>query len=98
MPDAFLEAGQHGFLVAGIDIDDPVSGEADLGQGRRKQVLPGDALRPGGDAGCEQSRSSPVDRGISAASDFVQRPKRQPAAWQPIVDGGKAEGQDRPGA
>src|ERR1700761_5115417 len=103
MPDAFLEAGQHRLLVAGVDVDDPVGSEADLGQGRREQVLPGDApedlaFRPGGDARCEQRRSSPVDRGVAAAGDVVQRPERQPAAGEGAINGGDAERQNRPGA
>ena len=39
VPDAFLEARGHGFLIAGIDVDDAVRGETDLGKRGRKEIL-----------------------------------------------------------
>jgi hypothetical protein len=57
--DAFLETCEHGFLVAGIDVDDAVRGETDLGKRGRKKILPRDApedsaLCPPRDAGGEK--------------------------------------------
>ena len=77
--------------------------ETDLGQRRREQVLPGDApqhlaLGPRRDAGGEQRGRSAIDGGVAAARDLVQRPKRQPAARKPAVDGLDPERQYRSGA
>ena len=103
MTDAFLETRKHRLLVAGVDVDDAVGGETDLGQGRREQVLPGDAPQdlafgPRRDAGGEQRCRCAVDGGVAAAGDLVQRPKRQPAAREPAVDGLDAERQYGPRA
>ncbi len=103
MTDAFLETGEHRFLITGVDIDDAVGGETDLGQRRREQVLPGDApkdlaLGPSRDAGGEQGGRCAVDGGVAAAGDFVQRPERQPAARQSAIDGRNAERKNRAGA
>ena len=103
MTDPFLETCEHAFLVAGVDVDDAVRGETDLGQSRCKQILPGDApqdLSFGArrDAGGEESGRRAVDGGIAAAGDLVQRPERQPAARQPAVDRLDAERKHRPRA
>ena len=103
MTHAFLETGQHGLLVAGVDVDDAIRGETDLGQGRREQILPGDApqdlaLGPRRDAGREQSRRGAVDGGVAAAGDLVQRPERQPATRQSVVDSLDPEREHSPGA
>ena len=103
MTNALLETGQHRLLVAGIDIDHPVRAQTDLGQGRREQVLPGDAPQdlapgPGGDAGREQRCGRPVDRGIAAAGHLVQRPERHPSPREPVVYGPDPERQDGAGA
>ena len=103
MPDTFLEAGQHGFLVAGIDIDDPVWTETDLSQSRREQVLPGDApenfaLGPRGDAGREQGGRGAIDRGVAAAGHLMQRPERQTSAGKSVIYGSDPKRQDRAGA
>jgi hypothetical protein len=103
VPDPFLEAGQHRLLIAGVDIDDPVGGETDLGQGRHEQVLPRDApehLAPGprSDPSREQGCCGSVDRGIAAACNFVQRAERQSATGKAAVDHRHSERQDRAGA
>jgi hypothetical protein len=100
---AFLETGQHRFLVAGVDVDDPVRGETDPRKRRREQILPGDApqdcaLGPRRDAGGEQGGRSAVDSGVATAGDFMQRPERQPAAREAAVDGLDTERQNSPGA
>ena len=38
MTQALLETGQHRLLVAAFDIDHPVRRQADLRQGRGKQI------------------------------------------------------------
>jgi len=101
--DAFLETRQHRFLVAGVDIDDAVRGETDLGEGRRKQVLPSDApedlsFGPRRDAGGEQGGCRAVDGGIATSRHFVQRPERQPATGKAAVDSSDTERKDGPGA
>jgi hypothetical protein len=87
--DPFLEARQHRFLVAGVDVDHAVRTEADLSQRRRKQVLPGNApqdfaLGPGRDAGGEPGGRGAVDGGIAISRHFVQRPERQPTQRRPL--------------
>jgi hypothetical protein len=103
MSNSFLETGQHRLLVAGVDKDDTVRTETDLGQGRREEVLPGDApehlaFRSGGDAGREQGSRRTIDGGIAAAGNLVQRPERQAAAGQPVVYGPDPKRQNCPGA
>ena len=103
MPQPFLEAGEHRLLVAGLDVDDPVRSKPGLGDGRREQVLPGDApqhlaLGPGGDAGGEQRGRRAIDGAVAAAGDLVQRPECQPAAGKAAVDRVDAERQYRFGS
>lgn len=78
MPQTFLNAGEHGLVVAGLDVDDPVGGQACLGQRWCEQVRASDnpehlALGAGGNAGCKQGGGSAVDSAVTAACDFVQR-------------------------
>ena len=85
MPQPFLHAGEHGLVVAGLDIDHPVGSEAGLGERRREQVRARDApehlaLGAGRDAGGEQRRRRAIDRAVATAGDLVQRAERQPAA------------------
>jgi hypothetical protein len=100
--DSFLETRQHGLLVAGIDVDDAVGVETDLGQGRREKVLPRDApehlaLGSRRDARGEQGGRGAVDGGVATSRHFVQRPERQPSAREAPVDGLDAERKHRPG-
>ena len=103
MTDAFLETRQHRLLITGVDIDDAVGGETDLGERWREQVLAGDApqdlaLGPRRDTGSEQGGRCAVDGGIATSRHLVQRPKRQPAAREPSIDRLDAERKDRPSA
>ena len=87
----FLETGEHGLLIAGLDIDDAVGQETGLGEGGREEILPRDApqhLAPcaRGDAGGEQRRGRAVDGAIAAAGDLMQRAERQTASRQMPVD------------
>ena len=75
--------------------------QAGLGQGRREQILPGDApqhlaLGPRRDAGGEQRRGRAVDRAVAAAGDLMQRAERQSASRQTPVDSLDSERQDDP--
>jgi hypothetical protein len=38
MPQAFLHAGEHRLVVAGLDVDHPVRRQARLGEGRREEI------------------------------------------------------------
>ena len=91
MPDAFLETREQGFVVAGIDVDDAVRGETDLGQRGRKEVLRCDAPEdfaacPRRDAGGEKGGGCTIDGRIAAPGDLVQRAKREPPARKMAVD------------
>jgi hypothetical protein len=78
-------------LVAGIDVDDAVRGEADLGKRGRKKILPRDApedsaLCPRRDAGSEKGGRCAINGRIAAPGDLVQRAKREPPARKTAVD------------
>jgi hypothetical protein len=94
----FLAAGEHRFLVLRLDIDHPVRLEPGRGEGRREQVRPGQAPQhpppgPRRDPGGEKGRRRAVDRPVAAAGHLVQRPERQPAVRQPVIDLWHAERQ-----
>lgn len=99
MTQTFLETGQNPCIVAGLDIDDAVGRQSRLGQGRGKQVgsrhapqhLP---WRPGGYPGGEQGRRGAVDRALTAACHFVQRPQGKPPLGQMVVYFGHTERQN----
>ena len=81
MTKPFLETGEHGGLVAGLDIDDATGQQPGLGERGRKEILPGDApqhlaLGAGGNARGKQRRRRTVDRPIAATGNLMQRPKR----------------------
>jgi hypothetical protein len=101
--NAFLETCEHRFFVAGVDVDDPVRGETDLGERRREQILPSDApedlaFRARRDAGGEQGGRCAVDGGVATSRHFVQSPTRQAAARKAAVDCLDAERQYGPDA
>lgn len=84
MTDAFLKTCEHGFLVTGVDVDDTVRMKTHLSQGRREQILLGDApqdlaLGARGDSGGEQGGCGAVDGSIATSRHFVQRPERKAA-------------------
>ena len=90
---------QHGLLVAGLGIDDPVGMQAGVGQGRGEQVARVThhrtwPRRAGGDAGGEQRRGGAVNGAIAAAGDFVERAQRQASLRQARVNLTDAERHD----
>ena len=81
VPQAFLETGEDGGFVAGIDIDHAIGIEASLGQRRREEIRAGHApqhrsLDPGEDAGGEQRGGGCVDHAGRSARNFMQGTKR----------------------
>ena len=96
MPQAFLEAGEDGLLVAAFEIDDAVGVQPGLRERRRKQVQSREtpehlAARAGGDP-CRKKRGCrAVYRAIASASDLMQSAKRQRPAWEPRVQPGDSE-------
>lgn len=96
----FLEAGEHRGLVAGLDMDDTAGQQPRLGQRWGEEILPGDApehLAPGAccNAGGEERRGGPIDRPVAASCHLMQRPERQSASRQHLVDTGNAERKHR---
>ena len=85
MAKAFLHTGEHGLVVAGLDIDHSVRDEPRLGDRRREQVGPRDAPedlapRARGDPCAEQGGRRAIDGAIAAARDLMKCAKRQSAA------------------
>lgn len=79
---AFLDAGEHGRVVAHFDIDVSLGCETGLRQRRREQVRPSYdpedlTLCARGDPGCEMRGGRSVDRPVTAAGNLVQRGARQ---------------------
>lgn len=90
MAEAFLHAGEDGFIVARFDIDHPVGNESGLSQCRCKKI--GAAQAPEnlpGTAGCntcaEQCGRRPIDRTISATSNLMESADSQSASWQTAI-------------
>ena len=103
MTNAFLETRQHRFLVAGIDVDNAIRGETDLGQRGRKKILPRDApedfaVCPRRDAGGEKGGRCAIYGGIAATGDLVQCPEREAPARKTVVDRLNPERERRVGA
>lgn len=87
MAKPFLETGEEGGLVPGLDIDDPIRPETRLTQGRSEQVGSGDApehlaLPPGRDPGGEEGGGGSVHGFLSSAGDFMESSKRKASARQ----------------
>lgn len=100
MAEPFLETGEQGFFVTGLDIDDTVGMKPGLRQRRREEILPRDAPEhlAGGscrDAGGKQGGRCAIQRAVSAAGNLMQRPQSQPSSRQNPVDCRNAEGQHR---
>jgi hypothetical protein len=100
-PQSFLKTCQHRLLVSRFHIDHPVRREPGRSECRREQILAGHApqhapLRPRCDPGSEECSGSSVNRAIAAAGHFVQRPERQSAFRQTLINGLDAERQHRP--
>ena len=103
MTKGLFAHGQQRLVVAGLDMDDAVGRKSCLRQARREKVGLGDApqhlaCRARRDAGGEQPGRRAVDDAVAVTGDFVQRPQRQPAAGQAIIDRGYTERQHAGGA
>ena len=96
MTQPLLEAGQHGLVVAALDVDHARRRQARLGHRRREKIGARQApqhlaTRSRSDPGGEQRCRGAVDCAIAAASDFVQRAERKTAVGKNPVDRPKAE-------
>lgn len=103
VPEAFLEAGEHHLVVAGLEINHAIGSEAGLRKRRGEEVRARNAPQhlapcPGGDSRSKQRGGRTVDRTISAAGDFMERTQRQPASRQARVQFTEPKGQDALGA
>jgi hypothetical protein len=100
VPQAFLEAGEQGFVVASFDVDHAVRMKADLSDCRRKQILARHApqhlaLRPGRNSRCKKLCGSAIDRTIAAAGNLMERAHHQATSRQVAIKLGNAKRQDR---
>jgi hypothetical protein len=91
MPQPFLETGQQRRLIASLHIDDAVGQETGLGDGGRKEILPGETPQyptccARRNSGGEERSSRAIDRSIAAARHFMQCAEGQTAFWQMLVD------------
>ena len=97
---SLFHAGEHGLVVARLDIDHPVRDEPRLGDRRREQVWPRDAPedlapRASRDSCAEQRCRRAIDGAIAAAGDLMKCAKRQPTARQTRIDLGDPERERR---
>lgn len=93
---AFLDTGEHGLVVARLDIDDAVGCKAGLSERRCEKIWSGDnpedfASGAGRDPSRKKRRRCAVDRAVTAAGDFVQRAERQAPARESRVHLGDSE-------
>lgn len=100
MPQSFFHAGKDCLVVTGFDIDHPIRDKSGLREGGSKEVRPCDAPQDpppgaGSNSRAEQCGRGTVDRAVAAASHFMQRPERQPAAWEARVHRGDSERKHR---
>jgi acetyl esterase/lipase len=80
MSQSFLKAGEDGYLVTRVQVDDSIRQESGLGDGGREEVLTRDTpqdLAPR--ARGEQGSRRTVDGAVAATGDLVQRAERQSA-------------------
>lgn len=85
MTESFFHTDEHGLVVAGFDVDHAVRRQAGLRDRgceeiRARHAPENFALGASGNAGAEQGGGGSVDRAVSAARDFMQRPEREAAA------------------
>ncbi len=102
MAKAFLETGEEGRLVPGLDIDDPVRPQTGLTQGWGEEVGAGHAPKnltwtPGCDSGREQGCGGAVNGLLASAGDLVKGAQRQTAAGQVSVEVTNPEREDARG-
>src|ERR1700683_2326856 len=91
MPQPFLETGEQRLLIARLHIDDAVGQETGLGDGGRKEILPGHTPQhptccARRNSGGEERGGRAIDRTIAAAGHFMQCAERQTAFRQMLVD------------
>ncbi len=77
MAQALFHAGEHGLVIAGLDIDHAVRDQPRLRHRRREQIGSGEApehlaATPRGNPGAEQCRRCTVNRAVAAARDLMQ--------------------------
>src|SRR6202451_305370 len=91
MPQPFLETGEQRRLIARLHIDDAVGQETGLGDGGRKEILPGDT--PQHPASCarrysggEERGGRAIDRAVAATGPFMQCAEGQTAFRKMLVD------------
>ena len=97
MPQPFLETGEQRLLIARLHIDDAVGQETGLGDGGRKEILPGDTPQHSTfcarrNSGGEERGGRAIDRAVAAACDLMQCAERQRPAGKPSVHRGDTEG------
>src|SRR5258708_3578968 len=101
MPQSFLKACEHRWLVTRFQVDDAIGQETGLGDGGREEVLPRDtpqdlASRARSNSRGEQCRRRTVDCAIAAAGHLVQGAERQSALRQMLINRLNAEWQHGP--
>ncbi len=82
MAQTFLDTGQDGVIITGLDIDHAIRRESGLSQGRGEEIGTRNApqhlaLGARADTGRKQRRSCAINRAVTAASDLVQGTKRK---------------------
>ncbi len=97
MTQAFFGAGEHGLVVAGLDVDHAIGGEADLRDRRREEIgtrqAPKDlARRARGDTGDKKRCGRPVDRAVAAPGNFVKGTELETTIRQACVNFRHSEG------
>jgi hypothetical protein len=94
-------AGENGLVVAGLDVDHAIGGEADLRDSWREKVSTRQApehlaRRPRRDPCNEKRGGGAVDRAIPAPGDFVKCAEFQPLRRQSVIEFAQTEAKDLP--
>lgn len=100
MAQPFFDTGQHGLVVARLDVDHAIGREARLSQRWGKEIRPGDDpenLAPGSrrNPGGEESRGRAIDGAVAAAGYFMECAERETTAGKARVDLGDPERKHR---
>ena len=103
LAQALFHSGQHVALMKGLGVDDTIGVQARIHETGSEQVAPAEApenraLQARGDAGGEEGGRASELGGMPGLDDLVQRPAREAAARQMIIDRCDAEGQRPAGA
>lgn len=85
MAQALLHAGEHGLVVAGLDIDHAVGNQPCLCNRRREEIGPGQAPEhlapgPGCHSGAEKGGRGAIDGAVAASGDLMECAECQPTA------------------